>query len=101
MAKYGDKGYHTEKLENGEEVKFVFTHLGTRETIKFIARTEGDPEKRMTELLEHVIRFDGKDPSEARVTWDWLDEQPNSLALTNNIGQAAFLFLAGVGQKQA
>lgn len=90
-AKYGEKKSHTEKTANGTELKFTFQHLGIRETLKFMSRTEGDQEKRVDELLEHVIRYEDS----TKPTFEDFEEFEDGVQVLMRVGQAAVSFLVG------
>lgn len=84
--------FHTEKLANGEELKFKFQSNGYRETLRMISRTKDDLSKRTDELLENTIFFEDG----AKVTYEFFEELPKEakgFKAMNNVVGAAMNFL--------
>lgn len=80
---------HEETLSNGEVLKFKFQSNGLRETFKLINRTKDDIDKRIDELLKHVIfTEDG-----SRVDYEFFEKLPNSFKVINSVTGAAMRFL--------
>lgn len=80
---------HTEKLTNGKEITFKFQSAGLRETFKLINRTKDDIDKRIDELLEHVILTE----EGSKVDYEFFEALPNSFQVINSVTGAAMRFL--------
>lgn len=80
---------HTEKLANGEEITFKFQSAGLRETFKLINRTKDGIDKRIDELLEHVIFTE----EGSKVDYEFFEALPNSFQVINSVTGAAMRFL--------
>lgn len=87
--KAGSQKEHTIKLENGEEVTYLFQHPGVREGVKIRGRAKDqfgtmDEEKYYEELMKHVI-------VQPKTNWDYWEENEGFL----EVMKEASSFLVG------
>lgn len=95
MAKLGDTLIHTETVE-GQEVNFRIQHIGVRETLKLIKRTDKDIEKMINEVIANVAFFEDG----TKITWDYFEEIENGLEVAANLTKAAISFLTGKSEDE-